>query len=194
MYMRKKLTLVAPKYFSSRYLIRSFSSAFTRYDGDCFAKDPIYIRGRKYLPGSTSHEMPSVLNASPKPYLTTVVPNFENKNIEKLGVEMGELVKNLLPKFPAILFKSLPLKTASDVGKLVAASGLDTMSYKDDNAFRSGSRSELYNQVYHAGTDDERFTIELHNEMSYLKHYPSKVSSSSAQNLLHEICKAVVLK
>ena len=188
MYVSQKFTTVATKYFSSRNLFRPLSSAFSRYDGDCFAKDPIVIRGRKYLPGSTSHEMPSILNASPKPYLTTVIPNSDNKDIEKIGVQMGELVKKLLPQFPAILFKSLPIKTASDVGKLVAASGLDTMSYKAG----SGFRSELHNQVYHASAEDERFTIEFHNEMSYLRHYPSKVSFSSAQNFLLQFCTIIV--
>ena len=144
---------------------------FTKYYGDCFAKDPIHIRGRKFLPGSTSDQMPNVLKSSPKPYLTTFTWSSKNTNLEESGAEIGHLVKTLLPKYSAILFKNLPFQTASDVGELVSAAGLEPMLYTGG----SGLRTALDGDVYLASEEDSRVTIEFHNEMSYLKNYPRKV-------------------
>ena len=93
--------------------------------------------------------------------------NNNNNNNNSNGIDFTTTVN-------ALLIKNLPITSAGDFHDFLAGCGYEKMVYTNG----SGFREPLNEFVYTASDEPAAFTIEPHNEMSYLDTFPSKVCIS----------------
>ena len=147
-------------------------------------------RNRPYLPGSNSSNFPKTLRRYIHPEFKCVDINQEHRSTT--AKELGNLLRpfidsyldkknnkhddNLNPHYSALLIKNLPISSASDFDDFITGCDYEQMNYTNG----SGFREPLSESVYTASDEPAVFTIEPHNEMSYLKTFPAKVLSTFA--------------
>ncbi|XP_070567967.1 dapdiamide synthesis protein DdaC-like [Ptychodera flava] len=141
---------------------------------DIPAQTSARIAGRKWLPGSTvpGNKLPEYL-ASPrenKPAVYEVIE--ENVKLEEWSSRCREIIDEKLHVYGTILFRGLPVENADDFSRFFKQLGFSSMTYYGG----AGERTEIADQVLSA-TDVEPpiYTIEPHNEMAYVDHYPLKI-------------------
>ena len=84
-----------------------------------------------------------------------------------------EYIKKNLTDRQAILFRGIPAETAEDFLALTQGMRGKPLNYEGGATPRP---KELKNSdIYFATTEPGEYTIELHNEMAYLKTFPTKV-------------------
>ena len=90
-----------------------------------------------------------------------------------MGANCMEYIKKNLTNRRAILFRGIPAETAQDFLGLTQGMRGKPLNYEGG----AGSRlKELKNSdIYFASAEPGAYTIELHNEMAYLKAFPKKV-------------------
>ena len=134
----------------------------------------IKCRNRKFLAGSTSLNLPETV---PK-YLHE---NFKGISINQQNIEdLSEVGRKLHPiiedyinqSYTAILIKDLPIKEANDFNAFVKGFLYEPMSYEAGN----GYRENVVEKVYTSSEEPPEFTIEPHNEMTYLATFPRRVN------------------
>ena len=76
---------------------------------------------------------------------------------------------------PAILFRGLPAETAQDFATITKAIPWKGMTTEGGASFRQ--KIDKSAGTYTANDDPDDLSIDPHNEMSYIKVYPTKVSS-----------------
>ncbi|XP_070567974.1 dapdiamide synthesis protein DdaC-like [Ptychodera flava] len=132
------------------------------------------IAGRKWLPGSTfpGNKLPEHL-ASPRENMPAVYEVIEEKvKVEEWSSRCREIIDEKLHVYGTILFRGLPVENADDFSRFFKRLGFSSMTYQGG----AGERTEKADQVTSAtDIDPPIFTIEPHNEMAYVDHYPLKI-------------------
>ncbi|XP_057300795.1 uncharacterized protein LOC130635479 [Hydractinia symbiolongicarpus] len=126
------------------------------------------INGRKFLPGSSHKDMPEFLSYRHNPNLKAV--HFKGDK-SKVATAVREYIDANLQSSSAILFKGLPIENEHDFNRIVKGTGFKMMPYVGGIA----SRDTLVDKVYEASNEPKEISIDLHNEMSYVKWFPKKI-------------------
>lgn len=107
---------------------------------------------------------------------TNSTSNYNNGNVinnSKNTINKAAATNNT--DINALLIKNLAIRSASDFHDFIAGCDYEKMVYTNG----SGFREPLNELVYTASDEPAVFTIEPHNEMSYLDTFPSKVYNTS---------------
>ena len=151
-------------------------SIFTELEFDELNTPLVPLKNRKYLPGSALTEMPDYLSRKTHENLKIVKWKYPSvlSSVDKnsIGCDVRTFVDEFIKKYPAILIKGLPISTVECFKNLADDIGYNKMTYSSGSAFRE----KYFSNVYAASDERMEFSIEPHNEMSYLEHAPSKVS------------------
>ena len=135
------------------------------------------LRGRQYTSGSTGPGFPEYLGEPRESFPHSVRVHNPNKlSLAELSAECMAYSEQHLAEYGAILFRNLPAATAEDFSTIVKASKGKGMSYDGGVAFRF--QVDKNSKTYTASNEPAAVTMDLHNEMSYLDVFPSKVRSS----------------
>ena len=132
------------------------------------------VRDREFLPGSTGDGFPEFLAEPSDSFPVGMRVNTGDKSsLLELGANCMEYIKENLAYSQAILFRGLPAETAEDFLALTQGMRGKPLNYEGGATPRP---KELKNSdIYIATTEPGAYTIELHNEMAYLKTFPRKV-------------------
>ena len=132
------------------------------------------LRDREFLPGSTGEGFPEFLAEPSDSFPVGVRVNTGDKSsLSELGAHCMEYIKKKLTNSQAILFRGLPAETAEDFLALTQGMRGKPINYEGGTTPRP---KELQNSgIYFASTEPGEYTIELHNEMTYVKNFPRKV-------------------
>lgn len=137
----------------------------------------IKIRNRPYLPGSQSVNLPETISLKSSPFLKTVQFNYEHTkadySLSKIGGKINDISEEFFrsQQYYAIHIRNLPIQTAKDFQEVMKHLNRKPMDYINGNGFRE----KLLDRVYTASDEPPEFSIEPHNEMSYLHDFPTKV-------------------
>jgi len=127
------------------------------------------LAGRKHLPGSDSKTFPKNLNPPRVEFPLKIDCDFVTKaTVAKFGKSFYEPLPTILHRFGAVLLRNLPLETGDEFSGFVSEFGFKPMGYVGG----SSVRSVITKRVSTASRDPPEFTIEPHNEMSYLPYWP----------------------
>ena len=148
---------------------------FTEISNKALPKPLIKLRNENFLPGASSSNMPQCIQNFDSPYLKAAKIEKCYRQLKDVGKDMQEYVETNINQYSALLIKNLPYKTAEDVSEICNGFTFEQMTYESG----SGYRDKLAKNVYSASDEPVNFTIEPHNEMSYLAHYPTKVGHCS---------------
>ncbi|XP_002165175.1 dapdiamide synthesis protein DdaC [Hydra vulgaris] len=127
------------------------------------------IKNRPYLPGSLSNAFPDVLKCEYKPGLKILTTS--EKDLQSIASELRNFSTLCMPEISAILLKNLPINTAEEFSLFTKALNFKPLTY----AGGSGFRKTIAGDVYSASDDPSIYSIEPHNEMSYMTIYPTKI-------------------
>ena len=135
------------------------------------------LRDREFTPGSSDGGFPEFL-AEPRDSfpLGVRVQNPNHAPLAELTARCIKFVEENHPSSPAILFRGLPAKTADDFATIAKEIPWKPLVYEGGSAFRTQVDKQA--KTYTASEDPMEVTIDMHNEMSYLGHYPQKVRRS----------------
>ena len=101
------------------------------------------------------------------------VKTGDKSSLLELGANCMEYIKKNLANSQAILFRGLPAETAEDFLALTQGMRGKPMNYEGGTTPRP---EELQNSdIYFTSAEPGVYTIELHNELSYVKTFPRKV-------------------
>ena len=144
---------------------------FTEISNKTLPKPLIKLRNGNFLPGASSSNMPEYIQNFNSPYLKAAKVEKHYSQLTDVGKDIQEYVEANINQYSALLIKHLPYKTVEDVSEICNGFTFDQMTYQSG----SGYRDKLAKNVYSASEEPVNFTIEPHNEMAYLKNYPTKV-------------------
>ena len=132
------------------------------------------LRDRQFLPGSTGGGFPEFL-AEPRDSfpLGVRVNNRNQSSLAELSKKCMDYVEENFSHSPAILFRGLPAETAEDFSVIAKASKMKC-TYFGGTGYRTLIDKEA--GVSSASDDPDEYTIEPHNEQSYMATFPSKVT------------------
>ena len=132
------------------------------------------LRDRQFLPGSTGGDFPEFL-AEPRDSfpLGVRVHNRNQSSLTELSEKCMDYVEENFSHSPAILFRGLPAETAEDFSVIAKASKMKCI-YFGGTASRTVIDKET--GVATASEAPDEYTIQPHNEQSYMATFPSKVS------------------
>ena len=98
--------------------------------------------------------------------------------------EAGKKLRKFLDEnwneFQAILVKSLPINTSGDFSEFGKTLGYPQMTYRYGN----GNRQTVIGDTFSGSDEPNEYSLEPHNEMSYLNAFPSKVRVFSLINVI----------
>ena len=96
-----------------------------------------------------------------------------NNNIVSIGASLRPLLDDIFnhQSKSAILIKNLPITETEDFHDFIQGCAYTPMTYESGSAYRA----PLDDLVYSASDEPPEFSIEPHNEMSYLSTFPQKV-------------------
>ena len=131
------------------------------------------LRDREFLPGSSGGGFPEFL-AEPRDSfpLGVRVNNKSQSSLAELTAKCMEYVEKNFSRSPAILFRGLPAETTEDFSVIAKASKMKC-TYSGGTGYRTLIDKEA--GVATASDDPNEYTIEPHNEQSYMATFPSKV-------------------
>ena len=133
------------------------------------------LRNRMFLPGSASANMPEYLSDKAHENMKIVkwntIRSMNQEGIIDLAGDVRSFLDDNIGTFPAILIKGLPITSVENFSQFTETIGYKKMTYAGGSAFRE----KFSGNVYAASDEIMEFTIEPHNEMSYLRTSPSRV-------------------
>ena len=134
------------------------------------------LKDRPFTVGSTGEGFPEFLGEPREsfPHGLRVI-NSHQSSLAELTTKCMEYVEENHAQHPAILFRDLPAETAQDFATIAKGIPWKGMTTEGGASFRQ--KIDKSAGTYTANDDPDDLAIDLHNEMSYLKLYPSKVSS-----------------
>ena len=134
----------------------------------------VKCRNRDFFAGSNLTEMPEVLSTGMHKNFKAISFNEPNhENLTSLGKRVYNLTEDYIKQnYNCILIKNLPIKEAKEFDALVEGFEYAPMNYESG----TGYRDKVVGQVYTASDEPPEFTIDPHNEMSYLNTFPQRVS------------------
>ena len=134
------------------------------------------LKDRPFTAGSTGEGFPEFL-AEPRESLPhgVQVINPHQSSLAELTAKCVEYVEETHAQHPAILFRGLPAETAQDFSTIAKGIPWKGMTYEGGASFRQKIDKSV--GTYTANDDLDDVSIDPHNELSYTKVYPSKVSS-----------------
>ena len=168
---------LATSYFLSTKVRSVIGSIFERIPKEELApKTRPRLRDREFLPGSTGEGFPEFLAEPSDSFPHGVRVNTRDQSsISELGANCMKYIKENLTDSQAILFRGLPVETAEDFLALTEGMRGKPLNYEGGTSPRP---KEIENSdIYFASAEPGAYTIELHNEMAYLKTFPRKVFS-----------------
>ena len=132
------------------------------------------VRNREFLPGSTGDGFPEYLAEPSDSFPHGVrVKTRDQSSLLEMGANCMEYIKKNLTDRQAILFRGIPADTAEEFLALTQGMRGKPLSYEGGAVPRP---KELKNSdIYFSSAEPGAYTIELHNEMPYLKTFPRKV-------------------
>lgn len=149
----------------------NFRNIFTKVKYEDLNPPIIKCRNEKFIPGSQSLNFPKYLQSEPNPKFHAVKVDPKEKSIEKIASQCRSYLDSSVSEFYAILVKGLPISTAIEFDLFAKHLGYEDMNYMGGG----GYREKIISNIYAASDDPPAFTIEPHNEMSYVDIAPSKV-------------------
>ena len=157
--------------------VRTFFSDVSDHD---LNTPVIRCKNKSFLPGSMSENYPDYLSNTPKHCFKAIrAPN--GVGLHEAGKELRKFLDENWNEFQAILVKSMPVNTSEDFSVFGKTLGYPPMTYRYGSAFRQ----TIIGDTYSASDEPKEFCIEPHNEMSYLKTFPSKVRIFSLNNVIY---------
>ena len=134
------------------------------------------LKDRPFTVGSTGEGFPEFLGEPREsfPHGLRVINPYQS-SLAELTAKCMEYVEENHAQHPAILFRGLPAETAQDFSTIAKEIPWKGMTYEGGASFRQKIDESV--GTYTVNDDPDDVTIDLHNEMSYTKVYPSKVSS-----------------
>jgi len=135
------------------------------------------LKDRPFTVGSTGEGFPEFLGEPREslPHGLRVI-NPHQSSLAELTAKCMEYVEENHAEHPAILFRGLPAETAQDFTTITKAIPWKGMDYRSGASFRQ--KIDKSAGTYTANDDPDDLSIDPHNEMSYNKVYPTKVSRS----------------
>ncbi|XP_057291755.1 dapdiamide synthesis protein DdaC-like [Hydractinia symbiolongicarpus] len=146
-------------------------ASFVAVEPDTSKKHGSYIKGRIFLPSSSHEDMPHHLSYSANPNLKVFQFYGDPNNIKTIAESFRKCIDDNLPNSSAILFKKLPINNEFVFNEMIKYSNYNAMQYISGNV----SRGTVVGNVYESTAEPPELSIDLHNEMSYLKWYPKKI-------------------
>ena len=134
------------------------------------------LKDRPFTIGSTGKGFPEFLGEPREslPHgLRVICP--QQSSLAKLSAKCMEYVEENHTEHPAILFRGLPAETAQDFATITKAIPWKGMTTEGGASFRQ--KIDKSAGTYTANDDPDDLSIDPHNELSYIKVYPTKVSS-----------------
>ncbi|XP_066924147.1 dapdiamide synthesis protein DdaC-like isoform X2 [Clytia hemisphaerica] len=155
---------------------RSMSSEplFTEIHSLCQQQPTIKCQNRKFLAGSTSKDFPETLPKFVHHDFKAIKITHKHRcqDIKRLGVAMRPALDSMFKaKKSAVLIKGLPISVGKDFHDFVEGCAYKAMTYESGSGFRAA----VDDLVYTASDEPPPFSIEPHNEMSYLSKFPQKI-------------------
>lgn len=156
-------------------LARSASGKL-KHVGGCLlqsARTLVQIQNKPYLPGSESPTFPKYLEEfrDDLPYRIQVA-DVKRENLSVYAKELRPILEKHIAEYGAVLIKGLPLSSAKDFSEFFNGLDLAPMDYVGG----TGTRQQVTQKVSTASDEPPEFSIEPHNEMSYLPYWPQLVS------------------
>ena len=134
------------------------------------------LKDRPFTIGSTGEGFPEFLGEPRESFPHGVrVINPHQSSLAELTAKCMEYVEGNHAQHPAILFRGLPAETAQDFATMAKGIPWKELTNEGGAAFRHKVDKSV--ATYTANDDPNDLTIDPHNEFSYLKVFPSKVSS-----------------
>lgn len=134
------------------------------------------LKDRPFTIGSTSEGFPEFLGEPRESFPHGVrVVNPHQSSLAQLTAKCMEYVEENHAIHPAILFRGLPAETAQHfaiIGKGIPWKGMTT-----DGGASFRRKIDKSVGTYTANDDPDDLAIDPHNELSYVRVFPSKVSS-----------------
>ncbi|XP_078598381.1 dapdiamide synthesis protein DdaC-like [Branchiostoma floridae x Branchiostoma japonicum] len=159
--------------FASKPHVASATPVLRETSVDWSSLPPARLRGRRYLVGSDSPGVPEFLQPPREGYPPVYVPA---RSGEFSPEDWAAAARNVIGKvvdgrIGAVLFRGLPLHTATDFSRFVSNAGLSLMTYEGGAAMRTN----VTDHVDTASIEHPAISMETHNEMSYTQPYPEKI-------------------
>ena len=134
------------------------------------------LKDRPFTIGSSGEGFPEFLGEPRESFPHGVrVINPHQSSLAELTANCMEYVEDNHTQHPAILFRGLPAETAQDFATIAKGIPWKEMTNEGAAAFRQKVDKSV--ATYTANDDPNDLSIDPHNEFSYLKVFPSKVSS-----------------
>ncbi|MBN3758338.1 peptide synthase [Paraburkholderia sp. Tr-20389] len=128
------------------------------------------VRGRQYLAGSTSVEVPESIPMANDMVLALRAATH-NWTLDEAAHRCRAAIDEALYDRGAILFRALPLNDRKDFDAFMRALGYAPSNYSGGIAVRRHDAG----YALMASQEDPRISMAPHNEMAYLPGYPRKV-------------------
>ncbi|WP_095147771.1 TauD/TfdA family dioxygenase [Pseudomonas sp. Irchel s3a18] len=144
-------------------------SAF--YESASDDKSGVRVRGRSYLAGADSLDVPEFIPRVSREQFLTLARPWQEGSLARVAEQCREIIDKSLYEQGAIIFKDLPLHNASDFNAFINQLGYAPFSYNGGIAVRN----QVAGHVLMASNEDSRITLAPHNEMAYLLEFPRKL-------------------
>ena len=139
----------------------------------------IQCQNRKFLAGSSSKNFPITLPKFVHKDFTAIkiTDKHQGEDIKSLGAAIRPTLDSMFQaNKSAVLIKDLPITVGKDFHDFVEGCAYEAMTYESGSGFRAA----VDDLVYTASDEPPPFSIEPHNEMSYLSKFPQKVTTYSS--------------
>ena len=135
------------------------------------------LKDRPFTVGSTGEGFPEFLGEAREslPHGLRVIYPHQSP-LAELTAKCMEYIEENHAEHPAILFRGLPAETAQDFTTISKAIPWKGMDYRGGASFRQ--KIDKSAGTYTANDDPDDLSIDPHNELSFNKVHPTKVSSS----------------
>ncbi|CAH1233716.1 Hypp812 [Branchiostoma lanceolatum] len=160
--------------FASKARVDTATPTLQEATADWSGLPPVRLRGRRYLVGSDSSGVTEFLQPPREGFPPVYVPAGRGEfSPEDWAVAARGVAREFVDKsgVGAVLFRDLPLRTASEFSRFVNNLSLKPMSYEGGAA----KRDNVENNVDTASSEHHAMSLEPHNEMSYTNYYPEKI-------------------
>ena len=133
------------------------------------------LKDRPFTIGSTGEGFPEFLGEPRESFPHGVqVINLHQSSLAQLTAKCMEYVEENHAQHPAILFRGLPAETAQDFATISKGIPWKGMTNEGGASYRQKIDKSV--ETYTANDDPEDLSMDPHNELSYAKVFPSKVS------------------
>ncbi|CAH1233717.1 Hypp813 [Branchiostoma lanceolatum] len=160
--------------FASKERVDTATATLVETRADWSDLPPVRLRGRRYLVGSDSLGVPEFLQPPREGFPPVYVPA---EGREFSPEDWAVAARGVSRKFVdeagvgAVLFRDMPLRTASDFSRFANNLSLKPMGYEGGVT----SRGNVENNVDTASNEHPGINLEPHNEMAYTNYYPEKI-------------------